>query len=121
MFDAEGHICRDVRFPALAAHVWFSETGRAWSGKGRSAFLGLHDGCAYALLYNGVLGDKRPNGGNVLTRVTLALVREKIAKAHRGFDGPLIVYGEQSRLTSSTLARERITFKQTPYEIKART
>ncbi len=121
VFDEDGHICRDVRFPVLAAHVWFSETGRAWNGKGRSAFLGLYDGRAYALLYNGILGDKRPNGGNVLTRATLALIREKITKAHREFNGPLTIYGEQSRLMPATLARERVTFKQTPYEIKART
>ncbi len=121
VFDEEGHICRDIRFPVLAAHVWFSETGYAWNGKNRSALLGIHDGRAYALLYNGILGDRRPNGGNVLTRVTLALLREKTAKAQRGFNGPMTVYGEQSRLMPATLARERVTFKQTPYEIKART
>ena len=30
------------------------------------------------------------------------------------------VYGEQSRLAENTLEHERITFKQTPYEVKAR-
>jgi len=120
VFDENGGICLDVRFPVLAAHVWFSETGYAWNGNTRSAFLGLHDGRAYALLYNGVLGDKRPNGGNVLTRATLSLLREEIARAHPDFDGPMTVYGEQSLLWDTTLARERVTFKQTPYEIKAR-
>lgn len=120
VFDEEGHIRQDIRFPVLAAHVWFSETDRPWDGKGDSPLLGIHDGRAYALLYNGILGDKRPSGGNVLTRATLAVIREEIAKVEPAFDGPLAIYGEQSRLTPATLDRERITFKQTPYDVKAR-
>lgn len=120
VFDEEGHICADIRFPVLAAHVWFSETARPWSGKGESPLLGIHDGRAYALLYNGILGDKRPDGGNVLTRVTLRVIRDEIERTKPGFEGPLTVYGEQSRLTAPTLAREQITFKQTPYDVKAR-
>ena len=131
VFDANGRIRTDIRFPVLAAHVWFSETGRPWDGVGpesmvdaqtkpASPFLGIHDGRAQALLYNGILGDKRPGGGNVLTRATLALLREEIEKVAPEFDGTLTVYGEQSRLKPETLDRERITFKQTPYDIKAR-
>ena len=120
VFDEDGRIRRDVRFPVLAAHVWFSETDRPWNGNGTSPLLGLHDGRAYALLYNGILGDKRPNGGNVLTRATLDEVRREMAKEQPDFAGPLTVYGEQSRLTQPTLDRERIVFKQTPYDVKAR-
>lgn len=120
IFDEEGHIRQDIRFPVLAAHVWFSETVRPWDGKSDTPLLGIQDGRAYALLYNGILGDKRPGGGNVLTRATLALIREEIAMLAPDFDGPLTVYGEQSRLTTATLDRERITFKQTPYDVKAR-
>ena len=124
VFDEDGRIRRDVRFPVLAAHVWFGETGRPWTvarnaAKG-SPLLGVHDGCAYALLYNGILGDKRPGGGNVLTRATLSVIRAQIAARYAGFDGLLTVYGERSLLRKSTLDRERIVFKQTPYEVKAR-
>lgn len=121
VFDEEGQIRADIRFPVLAAHVWFSETGHPWNGSGDSPFLGLHDGHAYALLYNGILGDKRPNGGNVLTRATLATIWEEIERKHARFNGPLTVYGEQSRLASTTLERAGITFKQMPYDVKART
>ena len=121
VFDEEGQIRRDVRFTVLAAHVWFSETGRPWNGNGGSPLLGLHDGQAYALLYNGILGDKRPNGGNVLTRATLAVIRGEIGRQAGPFSGPLTVYGEQSRLAAATLERAGITFKQMPYEVKART
>jgi adenine-specific DNA-methyltransferase len=125
VFDEDGHIRLDIRFPVLAAHIWFSETDRPWDGKGDTPLLGVHAGRAYALLYNGILGDKRPSGGNVLTRATLALIRDEIARTHPAFatenpEYPLTVYGEQSRLTSATLERERITFKQTPYDVKAR-
>ena len=125
VFDEAGRIRADIRFPVLAAHVWFSETDRPLEGTARGPFLGIHDGRAFALLYNGVLGDKRPAGGNVLTRATLALIRAEIAQHAPGFvrdnpDHPLTVYGEQSRLTASALTRERITFKQTPYDVTAR-
>ena len=134
VYDEEGHIRSDIRFPVLAAHVWFSETDQPWdgmagshsdsdaNGEAQSPLLGIHDGHAYALLYNGILGDKRPGGGNVLTRATLALIREEVAKTApdlaKGDGYPLTVYGEQSRLTPATLERENITFKQTPYEVK---
>ena len=120
VFDENGRIQQDVSFPVLAAHVWLSETNRPWIGEGMSPLLGLHDGRAYALLYNGILGDKRPGGGNVLIHATLRAVRDAIFKEHPVFDGPLTVYGEQSRLAENTLEHERITFKQTPYEVKAR-
>ncbi|MCY4387497.1 MAG: site-specific DNA-methyltransferase [Desulfurellaceae bacterium] len=121
VFDEAGQIRADIRFPVLAAHVWFSETEHPWNGNGDSPFLGLHDGHAYALLYNGILGDKRPNGGNVLTRATLATIREEIERKHARFNGPMTVYGEQSRLASATLERIGVTFKQMPYEVQART
>ena len=117
VFDEEGHIRSDISFSVLAAHVYFSETGHPWRGNATSPFLGLHDGRAYALLYNGILGDR----GNVLTRATLAVIREEIAHKDAKFSGPLTIYGEQSRLTPATLDREDIVFKQTPYDIKART
>ena len=125
VFDEEGHIRHDVRYPVLAAHVWFSETGRPWSGSDESPLLGLRDGRAYALLYNGILGDRRPAGGNVLTRATLAGIRGEVAQTYPELvrEHPaytLTVYGEQSRLTPVTLARERIDFKQTPYDVRAR-
>ena len=120
VFDEDGRIQPGVRFPVLAAHIWFSETNRPWTGEGVSPLLGLHDGRAYALLYNGILGDKRPGGGNVLIHATLRAIRAAIAKDNPGFVGPLTVYGEQSRLAKATLERERILFKHTPYEVKAR-
>ena len=72
----------------------------------------MHEGVGYYLLYNGILGDKRPDGGNVITRKVLAEL-----PAH---EGPKVIYGESSRLGKFALQELAITFKQTPYDVKAR-
>lgn len=118
VFDETGQIRPDIEFPVLAAHVWFSETRQPWSRPDPlSPVLGVHDGRAYALLYNGILGDKSVSGGNVLTRKTLAVIRAALPE---GFANPVTVYGERSALSDTTLASEQISFKQTPYDVKAR-
>jgi adenine-specific DNA-methyltransferase len=116
VFDAAGAINPAIRFATLAAHVWFSETGRPFGGSANTPFLGVHENIAYALLYNGVLGDKRMDGGNVLTAPVLKLLREQAD----GFAGRWVVYGEMSRFSDARLRRENIVFKQTPYDIRAR-
>lgn len=118
VFDETGQIRPDIEFPVLAAHVWFSEVRSPWTKPGTlSPVLGVHDGRAYVLLYNGILGDKSASGGNVLTRKTLAVIRDALPE---GFTGPVTVYGERSALSDASLVREQITFKQTPYDVKAR-
>ena len=116
VFDEEGHINPKVQFPALAAHGWFSETGQPLEGVAKKPFLGIHDGTAYGLLYNGVLGDKSVNGGNVLTSMLL----ERLKREAKGFAGPWTIYGEATRLSGERLRAARVTFKQTPYDIRAR-
>ena len=126
-FDAHGAIDSNIRFPTLAAHVWFSETGAPYSGKANAAkspLIGVHGegekARAIALLYNGILGDKTPKGGNVLNRGTLAIISEKLSRKHQDFAGQLIVYGEATSFGDDTLKRSDILFKQTPYDVKAR-
>ena len=101
-----------IRFAHLASHIWFCETRTALDNPAKSALLGVFNGVAYYLLYNGILGDKRPAGGNVLTTPVLRHLPT--------FDGPKVIYGESSRLGAERLKAEGITFKQTPYDIKAR-
>ncbi|MCC6867419.1 MAG: site-specific DNA-methyltransferase, partial [Burkholderiales bacterium] len=67
MFEADGAISREVRFPTLASYIWMQETSQARSEESRSPLLGVHEGRAIYLLFNGVLGDRRPQSGNVLT------------------------------------------------------
>lgn len=112
VFDEAGKINAKIHFDTLAAHVWFCETKTPLSKKSDSALLGVHNDTAYYLLYNGILGDKRPDGGNVLTG--------KLLKSLPQFEGPKIIYGETSRLGTERLHSEGIVFKQIPYDIKAR-
>jgi adenine-specific DNA-methyltransferase len=120
VFEADGSISSNIQFPVLAAHIWFSETETPWAGSDETPFLGVHSERGYALLYNGILGDRRPDGGNVLTRPVLKLLRTTITAATPTFAGPLTIYGERSALSASTLEKEGVTFKQTPYDVKAR-
>jgi adenine-specific DNA-methyltransferase len=115
IFDADGHIADGIAFATLAAHIWFSETGTPFTGAADTPVLGMHDGTAYALLYNGILGDRSVSGGNVLTAALLARLRTE-----SGWDGPMTIYGEWSRLGAARLAEAGVTFKQTPYDVRAR-
>ncbi len=112
VFDETGHLSPDIRFAPLAAHLWFVQTGIPYKGRANSPYLGSHEGVGYYLLYNGILGDKRPNGGNVLTG--------KILSNLPPHDGEKVIFGEGCRLSAERLEAERITFRQIPYEIKAR-
>jgi len=115
VFDADGGIHPAVRFPALAAYLWHFETGEPARQSFASPLLGVHQGKAYYLLYNGILGDRRPQGGNVLTSAVLAHLDAILPHA-----GPRIIYGETTRLGEARLREAGITFKQIPYDIKAR-
>lgn len=112
IFNADGSINFEVKFQTLASFIWHIETNQASNKKFDSPLLGVHDGVAYYLLYNGILGDRRPESGNVLTGAVLKAINEIIP-----YDGPKVVYGESARLGPSRLAAEGITFKQIPYDI----
>jgi len=112
IFDTQGQINPNIHFKDLAAHVWFSETKTPLQTVPDSPLLGIHNGTAYYLLYNGILGDKRPNMGNVLTR--------QVLRDLAPHDGQKVIYGESTRVGQETLDLKQITFKQTPYDIKAR-
>lgn len=115
VFDEQGAINPKVRFATLAAFIWLQETGVPSEGKLASPLLGVHEGKAYCLLYNGVLGDKRPNGGNVLTGAVLEKLR-KLAER----ECPMVVYGEACRVGAERLREAGVTFKHIPYDVKAR-
>lgn len=114
-FDDHGRISTEVKFATLAAYVWHFETGEPGHQTFDKPMLGIHNGTAYYLLYNGILGDRRPAGGNVLTHDVLNAINEIYPHV-----GPKVVYGETARLGASRLAVEGITFKQIPYDVKIR-
>ncbi len=112
LFDERGQISPEVKFADLAHHVFFTETGEPMPKRPdkRTPLLGVHNGRAIYLLFNGILGDKQPHGGNVLTNDVL-----KILPPHAG---PRVIYGTACRLSVNRLKRESVVFRQIPYEIK---
>jgi site-specific DNA-methyltransferase (adenine-specific)/adenine-specific DNA-methyltransferase len=112
LFDETGKIRESVRFAELARHVYFTETGEPLPREriSKSPLLGVCRGVAVYLLYNGILGDKSASGGNVLTRAVLAQLPP--------FDGQRVIYCAGCLLGKERLNEERITIRQTPYEIK---
>lgn len=114
VFGADGRINPEITFPELARHVFFTETGRPLpkQAKPDTPLIGVHQDKAVYLLYNGILNDKRSAGGNVLTQAVLNDLPKH--------EGPKIVYGTACRFSPARLKREKIVFKQIPYEIRIR-
>ena len=112
LFDESGKIREIVSFSDLARHVYFTETGEPLPcGRvTKSPFLGECRGVGIYLLYNGILGDKSAQGGNVLTRAVLAQLPK--------YDGQKVIYCAGCLLGKDRLQAERILIRQTPYEIK---
>lgn len=118
LFTAQGQIRSDVTFAQLAEFVWFVETGTGLphpsplpEGEGvkLSPLLGIHEGRAIYLLYNGILKDKSVAGGNVLTGPVYELLP--------ACDGAKVIYAAACRLGAARLHREGIMFKQIPYAL----
>lgn len=117
VFDEYGVLNTNINFTTLASYLWYLETHTPIHSKGRgerkvSPLLGVHSQTAYYLLYNGILGDRRPQGGNVLTSKVLASLP--------GIDkhpGKIVIYGESTRLGEARLKQANITFKQIPYDV----
>lgn len=114
LFDATGKIRPTVRFRDLARHVFFTETGTPLPHDAPcdKPLLGVAHGTGVYLLYNGILKDKSPDGGNVLTQTIL--------NALPPHDGPKVIYAVSSRVSPHRLKTLGIVFKQTPYAIKVR-
>jgi DNA modification methylase len=120
LFDSRGHIDKDVRFPELANFVWFMETGmgfppaRASKHKAHSdsPLLGLHEGRAVYLLYNGILKDRSIGGGNTLTTPLLEQLPPH--------DGPRVVYAARCAIGGERLRKLGIRFKHLPYDLRVK-
>jgi len=117
LFAADGTIRDSVKYGDLAHHIYFTETGKPLppgnkAKSDKTPLLGTDGERTIYLLFNGIMGDKSVNGGNVLTRKTLDQCG---GEKH---DGLRTIYGEGCRLSAATLRRLGITFKQLPYDVK---
>ena len=149
VFDDKGRINPAVRFATLAAFIWQQDTGTTLelaASLAGTPHIGTHyennstigneyagysqfnhikpTGTAYYLLYNGILGDKRPASGNVLTRDVLAALLDVHtmvqATAPEAAELDLVVYGEACRLGEERLKQAKVTFRHIPYDVRAR-
>ncbi|NLU13631.1 MAG: site-specific DNA-methyltransferase [Gammaproteobacteria bacterium] len=111
VFDEYGSLNSEIKFPTLAAHIWYLENKTPLQGQADSPLLGVDNGTAYYLLYNGILGDRRPQGGNVLTSAVLNELPD-IQNQQK-----IVIYGESCRLGAARLQQANITFKQIPYDV----
>ncbi|MDM1716485.1 site-specific DNA-methyltransferase [Thiopseudomonas alkaliphila] len=111
VFDKYGSLNSEIKFPTLAAHIWYLENKTPLQGQADSPLLGVNNGTAYYLLYNGILGDRRPQGGNVLTSAVLNELPD-IQNQQK-----IVIYGESCRLGAARLQQANITFKQIPYDV----
>lgn len=119
VFLDDGSINPDIRFNTLASYVWFLEIGQPHSSaQFTSPLLGItgetENAIAYVLLFNGILGDRRANGGNVLTSVLWPYL-QSLAPKHKG---RWVIYGEAARMTEARRRSHQISFKQIPYDIR---
>ncbi len=144
VFDEAGRIHPAVRFATLAAFVWQQETGAGFdplAAKPGTPLLGTYytfnsysctvdEGLgpilslktaqfSCYLLFNGILGDKRPASGNVLTRALLDALLALHATTPEP-SAPLLVYREACRLGEERLKQAHVTFKHIPYDVRAR-
>lgn len=111
LFEPSGLINPSVTFGQLASFIWFRETHTPLVGRPTTPLLGNYEGTAIYLLFNGILGDKRPAGGNVLT--------SKVLESLPSYSGPRVIFGDANRLGADRLRARGITFKQIPYDLKA--
>ena len=111
VFDGYGRIRPGVTFADLARWIWYRATHQPLAEVPTTPLLGVHQGTAYYLLFNGILGDHRPEGGNVLTLPLL--------NALPPHEGPRVVYGEACRVHESRLAALNLRFRQLPYQANA--
>jgi len=112
LFDADGLINKFVTFISLARFVYLKATGTPLPDEvsRKSPLIGVHNGTGIYLLYNGILGDKTPQGGNALTRSVLAELPP--------YAGPKVIYGTSCRVGLTRLKQQNIIFRQIPYELK---
>ena len=112
LFAADGEVRADVTFAQLASYVWFNETKMGYEGKGDSPLLGVFEGRAIYLLYNGILKDIKPEGGNILTRA--------VFNSLPPFEGQKVIYAAAYQGGVNWIKKEQIIFKQTPYALETK-
>jgi adenine-specific DNA-methyltransferase len=107
----------DVRFADLAAFIWMRETGTAYEPAAPPVAPCRCWACtrarAYYLLFNGILGDRRPASRQCADQRRAGTP----CKASCWHDGPKVVYGEACLPGRRTAGRRGITFRKLPHAV----
>ncbi len=105
LFGENGKIRTSLRFADLARHIFFTETGEPLPKRtnGHSTLIGKHNDTAYYLIWN-----------NASKSVLDGAAMRDLSK----HDGLKVVFADSCTLGTARLQRERVVFKQIPYEIK---
>ncbi len=104
LFNEDGKIDGDCTFEQLATYVYFTETNTNIDKKSISKpFVGEYNDTEYYLLFQG-------KGKNVLTKDFLKKVDNGTKKK--------VIYADKCLIDEKTLEKQKIQFKQIPYEVK---
>jgi adenine-specific DNA-methyltransferase len=104
LFGENGQIDKDCTFEQLATYIYFTETKTNINKNAISKeFIGEHNDTEYYLLFNGV-------GKNILDRDFLKNIKNN--------GKPKIIYADKCLVDERTLEKNKILFKQIPYEVK---
>ena len=104
LFDENGQINKECTFEQLATYVYFTETNtNIDKNKISKEFIGEHNETEYYLLFDGI-------GNNTLDRDFL----KKLEKNEKR----KIIYADKCLIDDRTLEKNKIVFKQIPYEVK---
>lgn len=104
LFDKSGFINKDAKYEDLAAYVYYIETRRYADLSSIDApFIGKMNGVSYFLFGNGLNKNTLDDG---------ALKKLKSPTEN------IVVYADKTLIDEELLAKQNITFKQIPYELK---
>ncbi len=104
LFNEDGKIDEDCSFEQLATYVYFTETNTNIDKKSISKpFVGEYNDTEYYLMFQG-------KGKNVLTKDFLKKINKSTQKR--------VIYADKCLIDEKTLEKEKIQFKQIPYEVK---
>lgn len=104
LFDETGQIDEECTFNQLATYVYFTETNTNIDQKTINGnFIGEYNEIEYYLLFNG-------KGNNILDR---SFLKKALLNGKRK-----VIYADKCLVDDKTLERNKLQFKQIPYEIK---
>lgn len=112
LLDVEEFLSSEVTYDDLAKHIHLMEFDEPLRGKVQAPLVTIRDDEALYVLFNGVMGDKRPEGGNILTWDLLEALPDLDQERTN------TIYADASLLDDAELRARGIVFKQLPHDLE---